>query len=202
MGPRRETALAPIADRVLIGAEQFGDGGGAPEGFDETAFAIDQIEHNHRKSRSVISVNITNGAWTSRSVIRRLLRMKDEPASEKARAIGARLRHWRKAVGLTPAQVYRGIDVPQSAWSQWETGERAITTDPAERLCLKYRLTLDYIYRGITGSLPGDLMVLLEGTLPEPSGPRSSKPARAKKGPQSSGFAPKAQRNRAGKVNR
>lgn len=38
-------------------------------------------------------------------------------------------------------------------YNNWEKGTRRITVDEAERLCLLYGLTLDFIYRGILSGI-------------------------------------------------
>lgn len=46
-------------------------------------------------------------------------------------------REWALKEGFNPTQ-----------WNNWETGIRRIPVDAAERLCDRYGLTLDFIYRG------------------------------------------------------
>lgn len=45
-----------------------------------------------------------------------------------------------------------GFGVTQ--YNNWEKGIRRITVDEAERLCARYGLTLDFIYRGILSGVP------------------------------------------------
>lgn len=51
--------------------------------------------------------------------------------------------------------VKNGFGVTQ--YNNWETGIRRITVDEAERLCDRYALTLDFIYRGRVHGLPENL---------------------------------------------
>lgn len=59
-------------------------------------------------------------------------------------------------------------DLSQKAWAEkhgfsptqfnnWEKGTRRIPVDDAERLCARYGLTLDWIYRGRAEGLPENL---------------------------------------------
>lgn len=73
------------------------------------------------------------------------------------KAIGKRISLVREALGLDQAEFAEGIGKRQSAASGWETGARPPGLPVALALCDKYGLTLDFIYRGITAGLPGDL---------------------------------------------
>ena len=74
-------------------------------------------------------------------------------------AIAGRLRRLREV--LAP-------DMSQGEWANmhgfertqvnnWETGARRISIDAAEKLCGRYGLTLDWIYRGRAEGLPDNL---------------------------------------------
>lgn len=38
--------------------------------------------------------------------------------------------------------------IRQTAWNNWELGNRRISVEEAEKLCQRYGLTLDWIYLG------------------------------------------------------
>lgn len=46
-------------------------------------------------------------------------------------------KEWATREGFNPTQ-----------WNNWETGVRRIPVEASERLCERYGLTLDFIYRG------------------------------------------------------
>jgi DNA-binding XRE family transcriptional regulator len=69
-------------------------------------------------------------------------------AMDTLRVIGNRLEMTREALGLSAAEICRQIDVKPNRWSQYQSGERRITLEIADRLCSTYGLTLDWIYRG------------------------------------------------------
>jgi transcriptional regulator with XRE-family HTH domain len=72
-------------------------------------------------------------------------------------AIGKRLVATRRALGLSAADLCRRIDCKPNRWSQYETGERQITLEIANRLCEEFRLSLDWIYRGDPSALSHSL---------------------------------------------
>lgn len=73
------------------------------------------------------------------------------------KGIGKRVALAREALGMDQTEFARGVGKRQSACSGWETGLRPPGLPIAHKLCDRYGLTLDYIYRGITAGLAGDL---------------------------------------------
>ena len=73
------------------------------------------------------------------------------------KAIGRRIALAREALGLDQGEFAAGVGKRQSTCSGWETGSRPPGLPIAHSLCDKYGLTLDFIYRGVTAGLPGDL---------------------------------------------
>jgi transcriptional regulator with XRE-family HTH domain len=75
--------------------------------------------------------------------------------------IGKRLRLTRKHLGYEgrASEFAEAIDVLPSALSQWENAYegRVITLEAAIRLCGRFRLTLDWVYRGDPSGLPQTL---------------------------------------------
>lgn len=91
----------------------------------------------------------------------------DDPASvgleldvlDTSKALGKRLVATREALGLSAADLCRRIDCKPNRWSQYETGERRITLEIADRLCDEFRLSLDWIYRGDPSALSNLLRI-------------------------------------------
>ena len=75
------------------------------------------------------------------------------------KALGRRLELTREALGLTAAQLCKRINCKANRWSQYESGERRITLEIADRLCDEFGLSLDWIYRGNRALLPDVIRV-------------------------------------------
>ncbi len=75
------------------------------------------------------------------------------------KALGRRLALTREALGLTAAQLCKRIDCKPNRWSQYESGDRRITLEIADRLCDEFGLTMDWIYRGNRALLPDAIRV-------------------------------------------
>lgn len=76
------------------------------------------------------------------------------PSPTSTEAIAERLRLTREASGMRQAAFCRLIGVSPQAWNNYETGARRISLDQAIRLCSVTGATLDWIYRGLSASLP------------------------------------------------
>lgn len=87
----------------------------------------------------------------------------DTPARHDYAAIAARLRRLREIMAPDASQTewaaLHGFERTQL--NNWETGVRRISVDAAERLCARYGLTLDWIYRGREDGLPASLRNVL-----------------------------------------
>lgn len=68
--------------------------------------------------------------------------------------IGERLRATREALGLDQRSLCRAIDIGESAYNQYEKGARPLTIGPAIKMCRRFGLTLDWLYRGDPSGLP------------------------------------------------
>lgn len=75
-------------------------------------------------------------------------------AMDNAKTIGKRLVVTVEALDMKPAELCRQIGVAPNRWSQYARGDRRITLDVAVKLCERYGLTLDWLYRGDASSLP------------------------------------------------
>jgi ribosome-binding protein aMBF1 (putative translation factor) len=77
------------------------------------------------------------------------------------KSIAIRLKSTREAIGVTAAELCRQINCKPNRWSQYESGDRKITVEVADRLCDEYGLTLDWIYRANPAGLPHRIHIKL-----------------------------------------
>lgn len=78
---------------------------------------------------------------------------------ESSKALAKRLKLTREALDLSAAELCARIDVKPNRWSQYESGERRITIEVANRLCDEFGLSLDWIYRANPAQLPHALRI-------------------------------------------
>lgn len=72
--------------------------------------------------------------------------------------IGARLLAVRRAMSdLNQKDWAEKNGFNQTQYNNWENGKRRIPVEAAERLCERYGLTLDFVYRGRRDGLPDNL---------------------------------------------
>lgn len=77
---------------------------------------------------------------------------------EDQRAIGMRLKAFRKAVGASQEDLTTLLGGEgNSLWANYEAGDRRIKIDKALILCRTYGVTLEWIYRGQRHTLPEPL---------------------------------------------
>ena len=69
-----------------------------------------------------------------------------EPTSKEA--TGRRLRLTRRALDLESGAFASAAGIAKNTYSQYESGERMPKLEFALRLCDRFELTLDWIYRG------------------------------------------------------
>jgi len=74
--------------------------------------------------------------------------------AESLKSLGNRLKITRQALDLSAAELCRQIACKPNRWSQYESGERKITVEVANRLCDEFGLSLDWIYRANPALLP------------------------------------------------
>ena len=77
------------------------------------------------------------------------------PTSKEAMC--KRLELTRNALKLAPGVFATQAGIPKNTYSQYETGVRMPRIDFALRLCERYELTLDWIYRGDPSGLKYNL---------------------------------------------
>lgn len=75
-------------------------------------------------------------------------------------------------LGLTQAKMSELVGAISSGqtWQQYESAKRMIAVHHAIALCVRFRVTLDWIYRGESYGLPADLVEKLQldpQTLPD-----------------------------------
>lgn len=76
--------------------------------------------------------------------------------------IGARLERLRTGLSdLSQKAWAQKHGFPPARWNNWERGIRRIPVDDAEKLCDRYGLTLDALYRGRLDGLPESLRKVL-----------------------------------------
>lgn len=92
---------------------------------------------------------------------------KEASSMDRPELIGARLRQLRLALGFPHARHFAEfVGISEQAWNHFETGRRAPTPPDATKVAAKTGITLDWIYRGLTGAMPLHVMQKLDA-LPE-----------------------------------
>jgi transcriptional regulator with XRE-family HTH domain len=79
-----------------------------------------------------------------------------DPSSKEA--IGERLRLTREALGYSQTFIAGLCGMSVQAWNNNECGRDRISIDPALRLCRATGIGLDWIYQGLTATLPPTLL--------------------------------------------
>ena len=72
-------------------------------------------------------------------------------------AIGRRLRHLRTTLDLNQTEFAKFAGLAQNAYSQYENGQRRPSLEAAFKMCDRYKVTLDWIYQGVSDGLPNRL---------------------------------------------
>ncbi len=88
----------------------------------------------------------------------------DDKSDDKA--IAARLKLTRLALGYDLQTNFcealsRVQPMKIGRWNHYETGEARITLNAALALCERFDLSLDWIYRGKSGGLPGRIIAAI-----------------------------------------
>jgi transcriptional regulator with XRE-family HTH domain len=89
--------------------------------------------------------------------------------------IAARLKAVRQACGMSQTMLVMrmGSGMSNGKWNNYERGRDRITPENAVRFCIVTGATMDYIYRGMMGGLPTDLLSKMKEPPAKP--PRKSK---------------------------
>lgn len=83
------------------------------------------------------------------------------------RAVGRRLRAWRKASGLEIIDLANGIGEDRNQISQWETGRSRPSVPVMWKMFSTFSLPSDYLLFGAIEALPGRLIPLVSAELAE-----------------------------------
>lgn len=75
--------------------------------------------------------------------------------------IGQRLQSLRETTGMSKTDFAAFCRFNYTRYINWESGHRRMLPDDAEVLCVKFGVTLDFIYRGIEAQLPQSLVIAL-----------------------------------------
>lgn len=81
-------------------------------------------------------------------------------------ATGARIKAIRTLADVSQEDVCRLFKLDQSAWSKWETGKRLADLATMIRFVVRFRASLDFIYRGVLTGCHPDLARLMEQHYP------------------------------------
>ncbi|CAA7615662.1 helix-turn-helix transcriptional regulator [Magnetospirillum sp. UT-4] len=73
---------------------------------------------------------------------------------DNLKAVGARLRAARLALGLSQKDLYEPLDVKAATWNHWESGKRLPDPMVMARLKELHGITTDWIYAGDASALP------------------------------------------------
>lgn len=76
---------------------------------------------------------------------------------DNLKAIGARLRAARLALGLTQKDLYEPLGVKAATWNHWESGKRLPDPLVMARLKEMHGITTDWVYAGDASALPFSL---------------------------------------------
>lgn len=71
-----------------------------------------------------------------------------------SRNVGRRLLITRRALRFQQEEFAAGAGLSQPRYNPYETGKRILTIEAALRLCERYQLTMDWLYRGDPSGLP------------------------------------------------
>lgn len=78
-----------------------------------------------------------------------------DDTGDHARDVARRLRLVRIALGIQDQRDFgEAANLEQSLYNRFETGKRLLTLQAAMKLCERYGITLDYLYRGDASGLP------------------------------------------------
>lgn len=86
-----------------------------------------------------------------------LIMIDPDDTGDEANDIARRLRLTRRALGFDDRQQKlfgEEAGLEQSSYNKFETGDRKLTLQAAMKLCHRYGLTLDWLYRGDPSGLP------------------------------------------------
>jgi transcriptional regulator with XRE-family HTH domain len=105
------------------------------------------------------SQNVNLSSLHALAVEKALHRVKNWRMAESLKSLGRRLEVTRVALDLRSVDLCKLIDIKENRWSQYESGDRKITLEVADKLCDQFGLSLDWIYRANPSALSRDLQL-------------------------------------------
>lgn len=81
--------------------------------------------------------------------------------------VGQRLKWVREIVEPNQAECARIMSTEQSTWNKYEAGTRKQDPYKMVEFCNRFRVTLDYLYRGVLAGVHEDLSLQLAARHPE-----------------------------------
>ena len=101
-------------------------------------------------------------------------RPKPDPASLESPAVsamqaatGLRIAAVRKLASITQESLAELLNVDQSTVAKWEKGRRMAEPYKMVAFCARFKLTMDFVYRGRLDSLATDLALALAQQFPD-----------------------------------
>jgi transcriptional regulator with XRE-family HTH domain len=82
-------------------------------------------------------------------------------------AVGHRLKLLRKSQGLKPSEMADGLGIDRTYWSRFEGGKQGLSDSVAALLCIKYKVTLDWLILGDWSKLPFELAEQIRSVKPK-----------------------------------
>ncbi|MFS4579936.1 helix-turn-helix domain-containing protein [Phaeobacter sp. C3_T13_0] len=77
-----------------------------------------------------------------------------EDQQDSIAAVSARLKHVRESLGFDKRGFAEGANMSEQAYGAFENGKRELSLQAAKKLRKRYRLSLEFLYYGITDDLP------------------------------------------------
>jgi hypothetical protein len=152
---------------MTLHTDQFSDFHSATERGDYVVEGGERLHHtfsiccNSQQRKRYLSRNINLASYQFRTSLTRNGAKRDEgpkmASPESRQEIGKRLRQLRYAWGFDSADEwvkYIGGHMDRTTWIGYESGNRLIPVPEAIRLCARFQLSTDWIYRGMEGTLP------------------------------------------------
>ncbi len=82
-------------------------------------------------------------------------------------AVGRRLSHLRRALGLTQRQLAACLNITGPRWANYEVGTSRIPVDVALLLVEKWEVSLDWIYYGNEALMPKSILETIKAVAKE-----------------------------------
>ena len=89
------------------------------------------------------------------------------PTEREKKQAGARLALTRRALGYdTQTRFVKALNsvypMTTARWNNYETGDLRVTVPVALAMCVRFDLSLDWIYRGVRANLPPEIRQKIE----------------------------------------